>query len=64
MKTPSAMSRRQFIAGPRWADPPSCPAFWCCPGTGFEEYAKLTDTTYFHDDDSLYVNLYIDSQLE
>jgi len=39
-------------------------AFWCCAGTGSEEYAKLTDTIYFHDDDSLYVNLYIDSQLE
>ena len=39
-------------------------SFWCCTGTGSEEYAKLTDTIYFHDDDSLYVNLYIDSQLE
>jgi uncharacterized protein len=39
-------------------------AFWCCTGTGSEEYAKLTDTIYFHDDGSLYVNLYIDSQLE
>ncbi len=39
-------------------------AFWCCTGTGSEEYAKLTDTIYFHNDDSLYVNLYIDSQLE
>lgn len=39
-------------------------AFWCCTGTGSEEYAKLTDTIYFHDDNSLYVNLYIDSQLE
>jgi len=39
-------------------------AFWCCTGTGSEEYAKLTDTIYFHDDDSLYVNLYLDSQLE
>ena len=39
-------------------------AFWCCTGTGSEEYAKLGDTIYFHDDDSLYVNLYIDSQLE
>jgi uncharacterized protein len=38
-------------------------AFWCCTGTGSEEYAKLTDTIYFHDDDSLYVNLYIDSRL-
>lgn len=39
-------------------------AFWCCTGTGSEEYAKLTDTIYFHDEDSLYVNLYVDSQLE
>jgi uncharacterized protein len=39
-------------------------AFWCCTGTGSEEYAKLADTIYFHNDDSLYVNLYIDSQLE
>ncbi|MFZ0730832.1 MAG: beta-L-arabinofuranosidase domain-containing protein [Candidatus Sulfotelmatobacter sp.] len=39
-------------------------AFWCCTGTGSEEYAKLGDSIYFHGDDSLYVNLYIDSQLE
>jgi uncharacterized protein len=39
-------------------------SLWCCTGTGSEEYAKLTDTIYFHDEDSLYVNLYIDSQLE
>jgi hypothetical protein len=39
-------------------------AFWCCTGTGSEEYAKLTDTIYFHGDDSLYVNLFIDSQLQ
>jgi uncharacterized protein len=39
-------------------------AFWCCTGTGSEEYAKLADTIYFHDNDSLYVNLYIDSQLD
>ena len=39
-------------------------ALWCCTGTGSEEYAKLNDTIYFHDDDSLYVNLYIDSDLE
>ena len=39
-------------------------AFWCCTGTGSEEYAKLGDSIYFHDDNSLYVNLYIDSQLE
>src|SRR6266581_7347266 len=39
-------------------------AFWCCTGTGSEEFAKLTDTIYFHDDDSLYVNLYVASHLE
>jgi uncharacterized protein len=39
-------------------------SMWCCTGTGSEEYAKLTDTIYFHNDDSLYVNLYIDSQVE
>jgi len=39
-------------------------AFWCCTGTGSEEYAKLGDTIYFHDDDSIYINLYIDSQVQ
>lgn len=39
-------------------------AFWCCTGTGSEEYSKLTDSIYFHGDDSLYVNLYVDSNLE
>jgi DUF1680 family protein len=39
-------------------------SLWCCTGTGSEEYGKLTDTIYFHDDDSLYVNLFVDSQLE
>ncbi len=39
-------------------------AFWCCTGTGSEEYAKLADTIYWHGHDSLYVNLYVDSQLD
>jgi DUF1680 family protein len=39
-------------------------SFWCCTGTGSEEYAKLTDSIYFHDNDSLYVNLFIASELE
>ena len=38
-------------------------SFWCCSGTGVEEFAKLTDTIYFHDDDSVYVNLFISSEL-
>lgn len=39
-------------------------AFWCCTGTGSEEYSKLTDSVYFHDDDSVYVNLFIPSTLD
>jgi DUF1680 family protein len=38
-------------------------AFWCCTGTGSEEYAKLTDSIYFHDDNGVYVNLFIPSTL-
>jgi len=38
-------------------------SFWCCNGTGAEEFAKLNDTIYFHDDNSIYVNLYIASDL-
>jgi hypothetical protein len=37
--------------------------FWCCTGSAVEEYAKLNDTIYFHDDDSLYVNLFVSSTL-
>ena len=39
-------------------------AFWCCTGTGSEEYAKLNDSIYFHDHDSVYVNLFIPSTLD
>ena len=36
-------------------------SFWCCTGTGVEEFAKLNDTIYAHDNDSLFVNLYFAS---
>jgi DUF1680 family protein len=39
-------------------------AFWCCTGTGSVEYAKLNDSIYFHDDSSVYVNLFIPSRLD
>jgi DUF1680 family protein len=39
-------------------------AFWCCTGTGSEEYAKLNDSIYFHDANSVFVNLFIPSRLE
>ena len=39
-------------------------AFWCCTGTGVEEFAKSGDSIYFRDDAGLYVNLYIASELD
>ena len=39
-------------------------SFWCCTGTGVEEYAKANDSIYFHDKDSLYVNLFIGSEVK
>jgi hypothetical protein len=38
-------------------------SFWCCSGTGAEEFSKLTDSIYFHDDNSIFVNLYIASDV-
>ena len=38
-------------------------SFWCCTGTGVEEYSKLNDSIYFHDDQGVYVNLFIPSTL-
>jgi DUF1680 family protein len=38
-------------------------SFWCCVGTGMENHAKYVDTIYFHDDQSLYLNLFIASEL-
>ncbi len=37
--------------------------FTCCVGTGMENHAKYGDSIYFHDDDGLFVNLFIASQL-
>jgi hypothetical protein len=38
-------------------------SFWCCVGTGLENHAKYGETIYFHDENSLYVNLFIPSEL-
>jgi uncharacterized protein len=38
-------------------------SFWCCTGSGMENHAKYGDSIYFHDDTSLYVNLFIASEL-
>ncbi|MBV9304200.1 MAG: glycoside hydrolase family 127 protein [Acidobacteriaceae bacterium] len=39
-------------------------SFWCCTGTGVEEFSKLNDSIYFHDDNALYVNLFVPSELD
>ena len=39
-------------------------SMWCCVGTGIENHAKYGDTIYYHDDDTLWVNLFIPSQLD
>lgn len=38
-------------------------SFWCCTGSGLENHVKYGDSIYFHDDKSLYVNLFIASEL-
>jgi len=38
--------------------------FWCCTGTGVEEYSKLNDSIYWRDAAGLYVNLFIPSELD
>ncbi|HEU4713953.1 MAG TPA: beta-L-arabinofuranosidase domain-containing protein [Pyrinomonadaceae bacterium] len=37
--------------------------FWCCVGTGMENHAKYGEAIYFHENDSLWVNLFIPSEL-
>ena len=37
--------------------------FWCCTGSMAEAFAKLGDSIYFHDAESLYVNLFVPSEL-
>jgi len=38
-------------------------SFWCCTGTGLENHAKYGDSIYFHDDEGVFVNLFIASEL-
>jgi DUF1680 family protein len=37
--------------------------FWCCTGTGMENFSKLNDSLYFNNGTDLYVNMYISSTL-
>lgn len=38
-------------------------SFWCCTGTGVEEFSKLNNSIYSHNANGLYVNLFIPSEL-
>lgn len=37
--------------------------FWCCTGTGLENFTKLGDSIYFYDNDKLIVNQFISSEV-
>jgi DUF1680 family protein len=39
-------------------------SFWCCTGTGVEEFAKFTDTIFFHRGGDVYVNQFIAATLD
>jgi DUF1680 family protein len=38
-------------------------SFWCCTGSGAEEFSKFGDSIYFHNDDGVFVNLFIASEV-
>jgi DUF1680 family protein len=38
--------------------------FWCCTGSGVEEYSKLNDSIYWQDDHGIFVNLFVPSELD
>lgn len=37
--------------------------FWCCHGSGVENFSKLGDSIYFHDDRGIFVNLFVPSEV-
>lgn len=39
-------------------------SFWCCTGTGAEDFAKFTDTIYFRRGSDIFVNQFIASELD
>ena len=38
--------------------------YWCCTGTMSEAFSKLGDSIYFHDDDGIWANLFIASDVD
>ena len=39
-------------------------SFWCCTGSGVEEFAKFADTIYFHRGSDVFVNQFLASTLD
>jgi uncharacterized protein len=39
-------------------------SFWCCTGTGAEEFSKFNNTIYFHNGRDIFVNLFVASELD
>jgi DUF1680 family protein len=39
-------------------------SFWCCTGTGAEEFSKFADTIFFHRGSDVYVNQFIPATLD
>ena len=56
--TPMATGYYKFFG----TSEPATNMFWCCTGTGMENYTKLGDSIYFKDEDSLTVNQYVASE--
>ncbi len=57
--TPMATGYFKFFG----QEDPAKNMFWCCTGTGMENYTKLGDSIYFHNDNSVIVNQYVASNL-
>lgn len=48
-----------------FGDPdPAKNMFWCCTGSGMENFTKLGDSIYFHNDTTLAVNQYVASKVK
>lgn len=44
-------------------DDPATNMFWCCTGSGIENFTKLGDSMYFRANDTLIVNQYVSSKV-
>ncbi len=57
--TPMASGYFKFFGN----EEPAKNKFWCCTGTGMENFTKLGDSIYFHNDNTIVINQYVASTL-